>query len=256
MVAIGLAGLLAALVVVPSARAQDPKAQPVAGAAVEGHAHDRTNIWTIARGGQLYDKWWAVTEAEPPKTTHPAYPSAGKKKGSTTWRCKECHGWDYKGKDGAYAKGSHFTGLKGVRGVAGLAPQQIYKIIMNKTHGFTPRQMPHSVVEKLALFLSYGQIDMNKYIDPKAKTARGNIKRGAAFYQTVCAVCHVFDGRLINFGSDKKPQYVGTVGRKNTWEDLHKIRFGQPGVAMVALAVLEVQDQVDILAYIQTLPAK
>ncbi len=59
-----------------------------------------TNIWAISRGGQLYDKWWAVIEADAPKTTHPAYPAAGKKKGSTTWRCKECHGWDYKGRDG------------------------------------------------------------------------------------------------------------------------------------------------------------
>ncbi len=39
-------------------------------------------------------------------------------------------------------------------------------------------------------------------------------------------------------------------------EGLHKIRFGQPGFPMVALGVLEVQSQVDILSYIQTLPAK
>ena len=26
--------------------------------------------------------------------------------GSDTWRCKECHGWDYMGVDGAYAGGS------------------------------------------------------------------------------------------------------------------------------------------------------
>ena len=59
-----------------------------------------------------------MIEGDEPKGTHPAYPKAGKQKDSTTWRCKECHGWDYKGLDGAYAKGSHFSGTKGVRGVA------------------------------------------------------------------------------------------------------------------------------------------
>ena len=40
----------------------------------------------------------------------------------------------------------------------------------------------------------------------------------------------------INFKSQRFPEYVGTVCAKNPWEALHKIRFGQPGVGMVALA--------------------
>lgn len=118
------------------------------------HAHSVTDVWAMARGGQLYDNWMAVVEADPPKQTHPAYPATGKKKGATTWRCKECHGWDYKGVDGAYAKGSHFTGIKGVRGVAGMDPEKLHSIIMNKTHGFTEQMLPHSAMEKLALFLT------------------------------------------------------------------------------------------------------
>jgi thiosulfate dehydrogenase len=231
---------------------------PTAGAVAdeEAHAHDPTNIWAIARGGQLYDKWWAVTEADSPEATHPAYPAAGKKKGAATWRCKECHGWDYRGKDGAYAKGSHHTGIKGVRGVAGTDPERIHAIIMDDTHGFTVQTMPHSAMEKIALFLSKGQIDMDRYIDRATKMARGNPRRGAQFYQTICAVCHGFDGKEINFKDEKKPEYIGTVAQANPWETLHKIRFGQPGVGMVALTVLDVEDQVDILAYAQTLPAK
>ena len=229
---------------------------PKAAAQEEGHAHDPTNIWAISRGGQLYDKWWEVIEAQAPKTTHPAYPAAGKKKGSDTWRCKECHGWDYKGVDGAYSKGSHFTGLKGVRGVTDIDPGRIHEIIMDKTHAFTSAMMPHSAMEKLALFLSLGQIDMDKYIDRATKKAHGDPRRGAAFFQTICAVCHGFDGKTINFKDEKKPEFVGTVAQANPWEALHKIRFGQPGVGMVALSVLSIQDQVDILAYIQTLPVK
>ena len=109
-----------------------------------------TNIWAISRGGQLYDKWWAVIEADPPETTHPAYPAVGKRTGSSTWRCKECHGWDYKGADGAYGKGSHYTGIKGVRGVASVDPATIHDIMMDDTHRFTEEMMPHSAMRKLA----------------------------------------------------------------------------------------------------------
>ena len=77
-----------------------------------------------------------------------------------TWRCKECHGWDYRGAEGAYASGSHFTGIKGVRRTAGMPADEIHQIIMDETHGFTAHTMPHSAMEKIALFLSVGQIDM------------------------------------------------------------------------------------------------
>ncbi len=220
------------------------------------HFHDRTDIWATARGGLLYDNWMAVLEADKPKKTHPAYPAGLKRKGAGTWRCKECHGWDYKGKDGAYAKGSHYSGIKGVRAMVGMEPKKIHKIIMNETHGFTKAMMPHSAMEKLALFLSRGQLDTDRYIDRNSKVVRGNPRRGAAMYQTICAVCHGFDGREINFKDEKKPEYVGTVCAGNPWEALHKIRFGQPGVGMVALASLQIDQLIDILAYCQTLPPK
>ena len=220
-----------------------------------GHAH-MTSVWDIARGGQLYDNWMSVMEATPPEETHPAYPAAGKKKGATTWRCKECHGWDYKGADGAYSKGSHFTGIKGVMGASGVAPEKLHEIIMNKTHAFTEDMIPHGAMEKIALFLSSGLIDMDRYIDREAKVARGNVQRGAAFYQTICAICHGFDGKALNFKDEAKPEYIGTVAQDNPWETLHKIRFGQPGVGMVSLEVLGTDDLLDILAYTQTLPKK
>jgi len=85
------------------------------------------------RGGQLYDTWWAVVaEAEEdehshdehedaagaPEGDHPlwATQTTNERSGPDTWRCKECHGWDYKGADGAYGSGSHFTGFPGVFG--------------------------------------------------------------------------------------------------------------------------------------------
>lgn len=70
------------------------------------------------RGGLLYDKWWEINGQAAPPGNHPFYPSIGKQSGADTWRCKECHGWDYRGKGGAYSSptGSHYTGIKGVWG--------------------------------------------------------------------------------------------------------------------------------------------
>ena len=54
----------------------------------------------VAQGGLLYDKWHSVLEVTT-EGTHPSYPAEGKNSGESSWRCKECHGWDYRGKDGA-----------------------------------------------------------------------------------------------------------------------------------------------------------
>src|SRR3990172_11800171 len=63
----------------------------------------------VAKGGQLYDKWWKAAGVAEPTGDHPlwATQTTNTRKGLDTWRCKECHGWDYKGKDGAYGSGSH-----------------------------------------------------------------------------------------------------------------------------------------------------
>jgi thiosulfate dehydrogenase len=64
----------------------------------------------------------------------------------------------------------------------------------------------------------------------------------------------------LNFGSDKEPEYVGTIAKENPQEFLHKIRMGQPGSEppMPAALVLgwDIKQILDILAYAQTLPEK
>lgn len=215
-----------------------------------------TDVFSIARGGQYYDKWWAVIDADPPETTHPAYPAAGKKKGAVTWRCKECHGWDYKGAEGAYSKGSHFTGLKGITGMAGKDITEIANILRGEPHNYTRDLIPNKAMDRLALFVSAGQIEMDRYIDRSSKKAKGDAGRGAQIYQTVCATCHGFNGKEINFKSEENPEYIGTIANDNPWELLHKIRHGQPGEPMVAMITLPLQDLADIVAYAQTLPEK
>ncbi len=228
-----------------------------------GAAEIAAEIWSISRGGQLYDNWAASLDTEAPEVTHPAYPAAGRQKGRVTWRCKECHGWDGKGEDGVYGKGPHFTGVKGVRRVIGWKLEQIIGIVRDKTHGYTPEMIPPIAATKIAQFLSVGQIDMDQYIKRRSKQVLGSIDRGAAFYQSICRICHGYDGRRLNFEHESAalaafgdPAYLGTLANKDPWQVLHKIRNGQPGVGMVALRVLSIQDQVDVLAYLQTLPLK
>lgn len=246
------------LFAIPSAAMAAVSLAAYVGAVQPAAADDigETEIFTISRGGQIYDNWMSALEADKPAVTHPSYPSAGKQKGAGTWRCKECHGWDYMGKDGAYAKGSHFTGIKGLRSWDGGDPGKVVSILRDKTHGFDLAVLSDTAAEKLALFVTKGQIDMDTYIDRSTKKAKGDARRGAAFYQTICSICHGADGQAINFKEPPKVEYIGTVAQANPWETLHKIRNGQPGVPMVALSALDIQDQVDILAYAQTLPAK
>ncbi len=93
---------------------------------ISGVPADPSDDWAIAYGGRLYDTWWQVLGEPAPTATNPAYTAsapAGKATGATTWRCRECHGWDYKGATGINGQGSAaFTGIKGILAASGRAP--------------------------------------------------------------------------------------------------------------------------------------
>ncbi len=222
---------------------------------IYGVPENPTEAWILSSGGRLYDNWFAALDAEKPAGTHPAWPASNTKTGAVTWRCKSCHGWDYQGKDGAYGKGSYKTGIKGVRAWAGKDPAAIHKILMNDTHGFTHDMIPLDAMLRIAAFVSRGQADVAAYIGMD-KSVKGNAERGAAKFQTICASCHGFDGRALDWGDADSPGFVGTEANANPWEVLHKIRAGHPGVEMVSMAAFPLEDALDILAYTQTLPVK
>jgi cytochrome c553 len=216
-----------------------------------------TEDWEIGFGGRLYDNWYEALDVDEPEGTHPSYPAAGRQEGAATWRCKECHGWDYKGRDGRYASGSHATGIVGIQAMVGADPSAIRAIIGDATHGYTPEMIPPEAMDRLARFVTRGQHETDLYIDGASGKVRGEAEPGERYYQNICAPCHGFDGKALNFSGDPDaPEYVGTVAVENPWETLHKIRNGQPGQPMPALRVLPRQDVVDILAYIQTLPTE
>lgn len=185
----------------------------------------------IARGGLLYDNWVKVTGVEAPKKSHPSYPADKHyaKKPASNWRCKECHGWDYQGKDGAYSKGKHATGITGITKAKGRDVGEIIKTLADDKHGFN-KLMGRDELEAVSLFVSQGQLDMDRYIDRKTKMPRGNKAQGEVYFNTVCAKCHGENGLL---PEEMKP--LGALVAANPWEVMHKISNGQPDENMPAL---------------------
>lgn len=220
---------------------------------------------SVSRGGRLYDKWWAETGVEEPIIDQAlwAMQSSNTRSGDDTWRCKECHGWDYLGEDGAYGSGSHFTGFPGVYDAAQTSTVEelaaALKGATNPDHDFSP-VLDDAAINDLATFLKNGLEDYRQYVDytTKAPTSADEAS-GAQFFANTCAACHGADGTAVNFGDEDEPEYVGTIAIDNPQEFLHKARFGQPGTdpAMPATVDLgwSVQDVVDVLAYAQTLPS-
>lgn len=194
------------------------------------------------RGGVLYDKWWKVSGAAEPVGEHPLYPNEGPQSGSTTFRCKECHGWDYAGADGAYGAGSHFTGIAGVLGT-NKTPAEIVALLLASEseidggHDMDAFGLTERDAWDLARFVDELVVDTSPLIDEFGAFA-GNELLGNLNYGELCLSCHGSEGDLINFGTDLDPRFVGTEANGNPWEFLHKARFGHPGSPMPSMDLL------------------
>jgi thiosulfate dehydrogenase len=224
---------------------------------IHGAPEVPSEAWTLAAGGRIYDNWWDALDREKPEGTNPAYPVSVNKEqsGPGTWRCKECHGWDYLGKDGIYSKGGHFTGIKGINGAIGKPVEEIGKTLRDANHPYTTEMITDEEIQRVAAFVSRGQVDMRSFIDYETRTVNtGDKERGRAIFQTTCAACHGFDGRLIDWGEDGAHNYVGTEAAELPDEVMNKILNAHTGVQMINLRAFPLSDAIDVLAYAATLP--
>lgn len=224
---------------------------------VEGIPNVPTASWTMSAGGRFYDNWMSAQFADGPTVTHPSWPASNtKKSGATTWRCKSCHGWDYKGVAGKYQSGSYATGITGVVHMQGTDPGQMPAILRNDTHQYTTDMITDAQALRIGLFISRGLHDTDAHIDRKTGESNGSAAHGADFFQNICAACHGYQGTQLNWGDEDEPSYIGTEANANPWEVLHKIRNGHPGVEMISGRPFGIESAVDILTYVRTLPEK
>lgn len=212
----------------------------------------------VSGGGQLYDQWWAVLDLDEPQTDQPlwATQSTNERTGADTWRCKECHGWDYKGADGAYGSGSHFTDFTGILDSASMSSEELQGWLNGSTnpdHDFS--QMEEFAFDALINFLQGEMADISPYVNADS-TVNGDPANGRDLFEGTCASCHGLDGKEMNFGDAEEPEYLGTIANDNPWEFFHKASFGQPGEPMPSAIGLgwSMQDIADLLAFAQTLP--
>lgn len=211
------------------------------------------------RGGALYDSWWSVTKADAPTSDHPLWASrpdtaSNTRTGADTWRCKECHGWDYEGVEGAYGEGSHKTGIVGVRQTS-MTPAQIVALLEDPAGHDYGSVLSDQELANLAIFVTQWTVDTGDYIDSSGLFT-GKVDPGGVTYMAACSTCHGPDGLATPPGAgDGFEDFAGLIANENPWEFLHKVRFGQPGTVMPAQAtLLDPEELTDLGAFAQTLP--
>ena len=212
-------------------------------------------------GGRIYDNWMRALDLKSPEFNQPlwAEQSSNPRIGDITWRCKECHGWDYKGAEGAFSSNSfRYTGFPSLSGVIGSSQEDVAAWLdgtNNSNHNFV-EVTNYNAMNDVTAFLLTMQIDAALFIDYNSGLALGNEGNGHSIYLDNCAACHGDLGREINFSAGGKPLFIGDIAVVDPWRALHKIRFGtakgnMPSAENNGLSLGEISD---VLAYAQSLP--
>lgn len=212
-------------------------------------------------GGRIYDNWFNILDASAPESSHPLWASqeTNTREGAVTWRCATCHGWDYKGADGAFGEHSEgYTGFPGIMSVIGQSNDEIRGWLdgtKNPEHDFSP-YLTKQAENDLIAFLRTRLIESKLLIDSTTRAALGSKGDGEHLYNTTCENCHGGDGEKLNMGSVKNPEFLGDVAARHPWKFVHKVRFGHPGSKMPAADEegWSLQQVTDVLAYAQDLP--
>jgi len=216
----------------------------------------------IVRGAQLYDKWYAVLGVDAPAGNMPIWnrQSTNTLSGPDTWRCSECHGWDYRGNQGEYRSGSHYTGFPDLLTlVQSLTVEDIVNHLngdLDPAHNFS-LYLDEASINQLAVFLENGIIDDSRYINPiSLRVIDPDITHGQDLYQSTCQKCHGADGTTIVFRTSGIIEYLGSIANRDPWRFLHRTRFGVAGTDMPIGYDLgwNPEDGRDLLAFAQTLP--
>jgi mono/diheme cytochrome c family protein len=215
----------------------------------------------IVEGAQIYDRWYAALGVSAPQGNMPIWSrqSTNTRSGLDTWRCSECHGWDYKGVSGAYASGSHYTGFPSlITSTANMTEEDIIAHLKGEkdpAHDFS-KYIDDAALQKVALFLKEGLIDDSEYIDSiSLKVISGDMAHGKQLFEETCARCHGVDGTTIIFRTEGVDEYLADVANRDPFRFLHRTRFGVAGTEMpIGYSIgWTPADGRDVLMYAQTL---
>ena len=212
-------------------------------------------------GAQLYDKWYATLGIPAPQGDMPIWSrqSTNTRSGADTWRCSECHGWDYKGVNGAYSSGSHYTGFPSIiLATVDMTEEDIVTHLRGESdsaHDFSS-YLDENAMGQVATFLKEGLIDDSEFIDSiSLKVINGKLEHGNELYDSTCAECHGEDGTTIIFRTEGVDETLGDVANRDPFRFLHRTRFGVAGTEMPVGYDLgwTPADGRDVLMYTQTL---
>ena len=222
---------------------------------------NQQEISPVSRGAQIYDDWTVVIPNAPvPVGNNPIWSRQTNNtlSGLDTWRCVECHGWDYQGKDGAFRSGSNETGFSGILEASSKDIASLKAALDGTTdsqHNFTSI-LNDEDVESVITFIQTGLIDDNEYIDlVSRKVIAGDLNNGKDKYQQACSSCHGEDGTLATFRYEGTEVALGTLAIQDPWRFLHRTRFGTARAPEMPLGYelgWTAEDSRDVVYYVQS----
>lgn len=232
------------------------------------------------RGGIMYDKFWSTEagydQSNPNLSKFNSYPDF--------FRCKQCHGWDYLGREGSYISRGPKTNRPNVASGNILAfaksktPQELFNALKKSegrrdisydlsTYNPTNNNVEGDKMPNYSQLLTDAQIwDIVKYLKTEAldvtqlydATYSGTYPTGSASYSNIGKDGNATTGATYYaqkcascHGANgtaflMENMTVGAFTRKKPNEVQHKVKFGQLGSPMTATTGITLQNMKDL----------
>ena len=215
----------------------------------------------LIRGGQLYIAWDQLIPPEEIPPQHPLWPKEASSQVPPvlTWRCVNCHGWDYSGSTGKTLSGAYRSmGYPGLFRLTSASLEEITPWLNGleyTEHDFTNYLSGQDLIN-LAAFISSGLVAPELIADPETYIVQGTLEVGDTVYEEYCSSCHGLEGERINLGTVTRPTFLGDLAWTNPWRMAHTIRYGHLTTRLPSASDLGLSfsQQLDIIAFTQTLP--